>query len=73
MDYKFRVYQKWILQLLRLKIHDANMMNHVSSNLPGEYMNIVEHIEYDIDYKSNSCTIKQLRGKIRAKEDEIRV
>ena len=73
MDHKFRVYQKWILQLLRLKIHDANMMNHVSSNLPEEYMNIVEHIEYDIDYKSNACTIKQLRGKIRAKEDEIRV
>ena len=49
MDYKFRIDQKWTLQILVLKIHDAKMMNHISSNLPEEYMNIVEHIEHDID------------------------
>ena len=37
------------LQILGVKIHDANMMNHISSNLPEEYLNIVEHIESDID------------------------
>ena len=58
--------------ILGLKIHDANMMNHISSNLPEEYMKIVEHIEYDIDYTKNECTIQQLRGNIRAKEEEIR-
>ena len=37
------------LQILGVKIHDAKMMNHISSNLPEEYLNIVEHIESDID------------------------
>ena len=52
------------LQILGVKIHDAKMMNHTSSNLFEEYMNIVENIENDLDDTENSCIIKQLRDTI---------
>ena len=48
------------------------MMNHTSSNLFEEYMNIVENIENDLDDTEKSCIIKQLRDTHSDNQDVLR-
>ena len=48
-------------------------MTHLLSNLPEAYKNIVEKIEYELDYNVYTLTIKSIPDKISVKHNKINV
>ena len=42
-------------------------MTHILSNLPEEYQNIVETIEYKLDYEENPLAIDRIHDKLSVK------
>ena len=72
--------EEWITQLellrgdlrkLDVKIDGSEMMTHILSNLPEEYQNIVEILEYGLDDDSNTLNIKRIRDKLSVKFDRM--
>ena len=48
-------------------------MTHILSNLPEEYDNNVENIEYELDDEDDLLTIKIIREKLLKKYDRMNV
>ena len=59
------------LQKLLVIIDNVKMMNHIISNLPRQYENIVKNLEYKLDDKIDMLMIKIIWGKKTAKSDKI--
>ena len=59
------------LQKLLVIIDNVKMMNHIISNLPRQYENIVKNLEYKLDDKIDMLMIKIIWEKKTAKSDKI--
>ena len=55
------------LRKLDVQIDDSEVMTHILSNLPEEYQNIVETIEYKLDYEENPLAIDRIHDKLSVK------
>ena len=54
-------------------IDDVEMMTHILSNLPEEYNNIVENLEYELDDEIGMLNLEIIWDKVSAKYDRMNV
>ena len=61
------------LRKLGVMIDDVEVMTHILSNIPEDYENIFQNLEYKLDYGIDMLTIERIWDKLSDKYDRMNV